>query len=64
MSMLLFAHRIGAGAFMGLSVTAALITSVALDHFGLVGFKEHPVGWWRILGSGLMIAGIGLVAKY
>src|SRR3954454_8775347 len=62
MSMLLFAHRIGA--FMGLSVTAALITSVALDHFGLVGFNEHPVGWWRILGSGLMIAGIGLVAKY
>ena len=64
MSMLLFAHRIGAGAFMGLSVTAAIITSVALDHFGLVGFKEHSVGWWRILGSGLMIAGIGLVAKY
>jgi drug/metabolite transporter (DMT)-like permease len=29
-----------------------------------VGFKEHPVGWWRILGCGLMIAGIGLVAKY
>jgi transporter family-2 protein len=64
MSMLLFAHRIGAGAFMGLSVTAALITSVALDHFGLVGFKEHPVGWWRVLGCGLMIAGIGLVARY
>jgi bacterial/archaeal transporter family-2 protein len=49
---------------MGLSVTAALITSIALDHFGLVGFKEHPVGWWRVLGCGLMIAGIGLVARY
>jgi transporter family-2 protein len=64
MSMLLFAQRIGAGAFMGLSVTAAIITSVALDHFGLVGFKEHPVGGWRLLGCGLMIAGIGLVARY
>jgi bacterial/archaeal transporter family-2 protein len=64
MSMLLFAQRIGAGAFMGLSVTAAIITSVALDHFGLVGFKEHPVGGWRLLGCGLMIVGIGLVARY
>jgi bacterial/archaeal transporter family-2 protein len=64
MSMLLFAHRVGAGAFMGLTVTAAIVTSVALDHFGLVGFREHPVGLWRILGCGLMIAGIGLVARY
>jgi len=64
MSMLLFAHRIGAGAFMGLSVTAAIITSVALDHFGMVGFKEHPVGWLRLLGCGLMVAGVGLVARH
>jgi transporter family-2 protein len=64
MSMLLFAQRIGAGAFMGLSVTAAIITSVALDHFGLVGFKEHPVGWLRLLGCGLMVAGVVLVARH
>ncbi len=41
-SMLVGAGQLGAGLFTGLTVTAAVITSVALDHFGLVGFQQHP----------------------
>lgn len=56
--------RIGAAAFLGIIVTAGVVTSIALDHFGLVGFKEHPANLGRLAGGALMIAGVGLVAKF
>lgn len=59
-----FAERLGSGLFAGLSVTAAIITSVLLDHFALVGFKQHPAHVGRIMGCSLMIAGLTLVAKF
>ena len=64
MSMLLVAERVGAALFLGLTVTTAIVTSLVLDHFGWVGFKEHPVSVWRALGGLLMIAGLGLIAKF
>ena len=64
MSQLLVAQRIGAAAYMGLTVTAAVVASVMLDHFGWLGFKEHPIGVWRLVGVVLMIGGVGLVSKF
>ena len=61
---LLVAREIGAGAFVGLLVTAGVVTSVLLDHFGWVGFAVHPATLWRILGGILMIAGVALVALF
>lgn len=61
---LLIARQIGAGAFLGLLVTAGVITSIVLDHFGWVGFEVHPVSLWRILGGALMIGGVILVAMF
>jgi transporter family-2 protein len=58
------AQKMGSGVFTGLSLTASLATSVALDHFGLVGFKVHPASPLRMAGAGLMIAGIWLIAKF
>jgi transporter family-2 protein len=57
------AQRMGAGIFTGLSVTAALACSVALDHFALVGFRQHPASPARIAGCCLMIAGLWIVAR-
>jgi transporter family-2 protein len=45
-------------------VTAAVVVSLALDHFGLVGFEEHRANPWRLLGAALMIAGVALVARF
>ncbi len=59
-----FAQKLGSGVFTGLSVTAALTASILLDNFGLVGFETHPVSGLRILGGGLMITGLWLVAKF
>ena len=62
-SQLWVAREIGAGPFMGIVVTAAVVASLVLDHFGLVGFEEHPAGLWRIVRAGLMVGGVVLIAR-
>ena len=64
LSVIYFAEKLGAATFTGLSVAAALITSVILDHFGWVGFQQHTAGLWRILGCALMVGGLGLIAVF
>jgi transporter family-2 protein len=61
---LTIAQRLGSGLFTGLSVTASLVTSVALDHFGLIGFRQHHASPARIAGCALMIAGVWLIARF
>ena len=61
---LAFVNKVGAGPFMGLTVTAALITSIAIDHFGWFHMPVHPVNLWRVLGAALLVGGITLVAKF
>ena len=62
--MVYFAEKLGAAIFTGLTVTAAIVTSVLLDQFGLVGFKEHAVGIWRVIGCVLMIGGLALISIF
>jgi len=64
MAQLYISKRIGAATFLGLIVTAGVVTSILLDHFGLVGFKVHEAGLWRILGGALMTGGVVLVARF
>lgn len=61
---LFFAQKVGSGLFTGLTITAGVIASILMDHFGLVEFKQHPAGLWRIVGATLMIGGLGLVARF
>lgn len=63
-STLFFAQKLGSGLFTGLTITAGIVTSILIDHFGLIGFKQHTAGLWRIAGAALMIAGLGLVARF
>ncbi len=56
-------QRLGAGIFTGLSVTASLVVSVLLDQFGWMGLKQHPTTPGRLVGCGLLIAGVWLVSR-
>ncbi|WP_207919262.1 DMT family transporter, partial [Methylobacterium segetis] len=51
-----------AGAFNGLLITANLLTSVALDHFGWLGMRQVRAGPRRLGGAALMVAGIVLIS--
>lgn len=61
---LLVARQIGAAPFLGMLVTAGVITSILLDHFGWIGFERHPATLWRVVGGLLMIAGVALVTTF
>ncbi|GEP10172.1 DMT family transporter [Methylobacterium gnaphalii] len=55
---------IGAATFLGIIVTVGVATSLVLDHFGWVGFEVHHASVWRVLGAGLMVIGVALVALF
>lgn len=57
-------QRVGAGPFMGLTVTAALAASILIDNFGWFHMPTHPVNLWRIAGLVLMVGGITLISKF
>ena len=61
---LLFAQRLGAGMFTGLSLTASLICSVLLDQFGSIGFRQHTASPARLCGCALLIAGVWLISRF
>ena len=58
------APKIGAGPFIGLTVTASLVASLLIDNYGWLGFPQHTAGLWRLVGAGLMIVGVSLVAVF
>ncbi len=61
---LLFVDKVGAGTFAGLTITANILMSLAIDQFGLFGVEQHSLGVGRSIGAGFMVAGIVLIAKF
>ncbi len=57
-------NKVGAGPFMGITVSAALISSILIDHYGWLRMEQHPVNWLRSAGAALLIAGVFLIAKF
>jgi transporter family-2 protein len=61
---LLFVGTVGAGAFAGLTITANILMSLAIDKFGMFGLPVHELSLGRIAGAALMVAGIALISKF
>jgi transporter family-2 protein len=57
-------NKVGAGPFVGFTVTAALIASLVIDHFGWFRMDHHPLNAWRALGGLLLVGGVTLIAKF
>lgn len=57
------APRLGAATLIASIVTGQMLASIALDHFGWVGFEHHPASWPRLLGGALIILGVALIRK-
>ena len=56
--------QIGSGAFTVTTLVTAVVLSIALDHFGLLGLERHPASWPRLLGGALAICGVVLVGRF
>ena len=61
---LLFVDKVGAGVLAGLTITANILMSLAVDQFGWFGLPQHPLNVWRALGGLLMAGGITLIAMF
>jgi transporter family-2 protein len=57
-------NKVGAGLFVGLTVTAALVTSLVVDHFGWFRMAPHPLNIWRVVGGLLLMGGVSLIGKF
>jgi transporter family-2 protein len=61
---LLFVNRVGAGTLAGLTITANILMSLAIDHFGWLHMQRHAMSAGRTAGAVLMVAGIALISRF
>ena len=57
-------NKVGAGLFMGVTVTSALIASLVIDHYGLLKIDPHPISWPRTFGAVLLVGGVMLISRF
>ncbi|ULO23771.1 DMT family transporter [Methylocystis sp. SB2] len=61
---LVFVNRVGAGPFAAWLITANLLMSLVIDHFGWFGMDRHALSLQRALGGAFMTAGIALITLF
>jgi transporter family-2 protein len=59
----LLAPRLGAATLIASIVAGQMLASLALDHFGLVGFTRQSVTPGRLAGAVLVLAGVFLIRR-
>lgn len=60
---IIVAPKLGAANLVGITVAAQLVTSLVLDHYGAVGFAQHSINLWRIVGALMLAGGAILILK-
>ena len=62
-SSIVLAPRLGAAALIATIVAGQMMASMLLDHWGLLGFRFHPITPWRLIGAGMVIGGVWLIQR-
>jgi bacterial/archaeal transporter family-2 protein len=57
------APRLGAATLVAAMVGGQMVASLLFDHFGWIGFAEHPINAVRLAGAGLVILGVLLIQR-
>jgi bacterial/archaeal transporter family-2 protein len=55
------APRLGAVLFLAVLLAGQFLSSLVVDHFGWIGFEEHPITPGRLVGVALLAAGVLLI---
>ncbi len=55
--------RLGAATLLALVVLGQLGTSLVVDHFGWLGFPQHPLTVLRVAGAALLFGGVVLITR-
>ena len=60
LSYVVLAPKIGLSALLGLAIAGQIISSLAIDHFGLMGALERPVSSIKLVWTVVMLAGLAI----
>jgi transporter family-2 protein len=60
---LIAVRTLGAGGVTAALVAGQLTASVVIDRLGVLGVREVPIGWTRVVGVALVIGGALLVTR-
>jgi len=60
LSYVMLAPKIGLSALLGLAIAGQITSSLAIDHFGLMGAVERPVSLVKLGGSMVMLIGLAI----
>jgi transporter family-2 protein len=63
-STVVLAPRLGAASMVALIVAGQMLASLALDHFGWLGYQVHPANGLRMLGVVLLVGGVVLIRLF
>lgn len=63
-STVVLAPRLGAASMIALIVAGQMTASLALDHFGWLGYQVQPVSGLRLLGVVFLIGGVVLIRLF
>lgn len=55
--------RLGSATLLALVVLGQLLASLVIDHFGWIGFPQHPISTLRILGAIMLFGGVLLIVR-
>jgi transporter family-2 protein len=55
--------RLGSATLLALVVLGQLLAALVIDHYGWIGFPEHPISTLRIVGAILLFGGVLLIVR-
>jgi transporter family-2 protein len=58
------APKLGAVTLIGVILAGQALASLVVDHYGMVGFEEHPATLGRVAGLALIAVGVLLVRLF
>lgn len=58
------APRIGVATLLGATIAGQMITSLIIDHYGLLGVPKQEISLLRIVGALLLVLSVVLIRKF
>jgi bacterial/archaeal transporter family-2 protein len=57
------APTLGAATLLSVAIAGQMTFALVLDHYGLVGFPQRPMSLGRVIGVGLLVAGVVMIRR-
>ena len=56
-----YAPKMGAAAYVSVTILGIVSASLLLDHFGAIGFQKNPITLTKLFGAGLVVCGMTII---